>query len=219
MSAQGCFDFPRSRRLALSPFSQGEAGQAINLPQSEEKWQQNWLCAPHRADSGKINVYIERSDLCTWQLACLQPLRTPTGFSEHSAFHVHIWLDEESQCRTWPWLQPSKLHINDWCTHVFTECHERLTFLPGRHLWLSKRWEAFKEKRPQCFSHLPPRVQWTPSYSQEICSRDGDLLSPENLRGRNGFLLLRRDHLNYSLPPKKNKFREEAKANSWTLHF
>lgn len=131
-------------------------------PQSEEKWQQNWLCAPHRADSGKINVYIERSDLCTWQLACLPPLRTPTMFSEHSAFHVHIRLDEESQCRTRPWLRPSMLHTNNWFTHVFVECRERLTFLTGRHLWLSKCWETFMEKRPQCFSSLPAECSELP---------------------------------------------------------
>lgn len=52
----------------LSPLSQGEAGQAINLPPAKRNGRRI-DCVAHRAVSGKINVSIERADLCKWRLA------------------------------------------------------------------------------------------------------------------------------------------------------
>lgn len=107
----------------LSPFSQDEAGQAINLPTAKRNDRRiDW--APHRAVGGKINVYIERADLCKWRPACSPQLRAPNMFSERSAFHVHIRPDKESQHRTWPWLRPSVLDTVDSGSHT---CPQTIT--------------------------------------------------------------------------------------------
>lgn len=107
----------------LSLLSQGEAGQAISLPTAKRN-DRRIDCAPHRAVSGKINVYIERADLCKWRPACSPQLRALAALSERSAFHVHILPDKESLCRTWPWLRPSVLDTDDSNSHT---CPQAIT--------------------------------------------------------------------------------------------
>lgn len=156
-----------SPRGFLSPFSQGEAGQAINLP-TEKRNDRRIDCAPHRAVSGKINVYIERADLCKWRQACSPQLRAPTVFSERSAFHVHIRPDKESQHRTRSWLRPSVLDTDDSDSYTCPQAVTKDSHVPYGSLKVRR---PFWGSRLQCFSGVfllsPCRVHRSPNCSPD----------------------------------------------------